>query len=116
MEGMETTTNAPASPSVTDAVAAGHVPESLAVHVAQLGLATLEKPMTITEAAEAAAEDGFLTAVVEVSLYALLEGRANEETGAFPAWWVKRCRAAGPWTSCRGSGAPPRSSRSRRAG
>ncbi|WP_298582971.1 hypothetical protein [uncultured Kocuria sp.] len=34
--------------------------------------------MTIAEAAD---EDGVLTAVVEVSLYALLEGRANEEAG-----------------------------------
>lgn len=35
--------------------------------------------MTIAEAAAAADEDGFLTAVVEVSLYDLMEGRANEE-------------------------------------
>ncbi|MEX5307596.1 hypothetical protein RF644_17765 [Kocuria sp. CPCC 205258] len=82
---METTTNAPAQTAVPDAVtaalAAGHAPDSLAVHAAQRGLSTLEKPMTATEAAAAADEDGFLTAVVEVSLHALLEGRANEEAG-----------------------------------
>ncbi|MEX5256674.1 hypothetical protein [Kocuria arenosa] len=82
---METTTNAPTETTAPDAVAAalaaGHAPDSLAVHAAHLGLAKLEKPMTIPEAAAAADEDGFLTAVVEVSLYALLEGRANEEAG-----------------------------------
>ncbi|MFI7744743.1 hypothetical protein [Kocuria rhizosphaericola] len=82
---METTTNAPvqtaAPDAVTAALAAGHAPDSLAVHAAQLCLSTLEKPMTIAEAAAAADEDGFLTAIVEVSLYDLLEGRANEEAG-----------------------------------
>lgn len=81
MEVMETTTNAPVQTTVPDAVAAalaaGHAPDSLAVHAAHLGLAMLEKPMTIAEAAAAADEDGFLTAVVEVSLDALMEGRAN---------------------------------------
>ncbi|MEX5234959.1 hypothetical protein [Kocuria arenosa] len=60
------------------ALAAGHAPDSLAVHAAQLGLCTLEKPMTIAEAAD---EDGFLTAVVELSPFALMEGRVNEEAG-----------------------------------
>ncbi|MEX5272088.1 hypothetical protein [Kocuria sabuli] len=82
---METTTNAPARTTAPDAVAAaltaGHAPDSLAVHAAQLDLATLEKPMTNVEAAAAADEDGFLTAIVEVSLYDLMEGRANEEAG-----------------------------------
>lgn len=85
MESVETTTNSPAQTAVSDAVTvalvAGHAPDALAVHAAQLGLTKLEKPMTIAEAAAAAAEDGFLTAVVEVSLYALLEGRAYEEAG-----------------------------------
>ena len=85
MESMETTTNTPAQTAVPDAVtavlAAGHAPDSIAVHAAQLGLAKLEKPLTIVEAAAAADEDGFLTAVVEVSLHDLLEGRANEEAG-----------------------------------
>lgn len=39
----------------------------------------LEKPLSIAEAA--ADEDGYLTAVVEVFLYDLMEGRANEEAG-----------------------------------
>lgn len=82
MRGMETTTNAPAVPdAVAAALAVGHAPDSLAVQAARLGLAKLEKPMTIAEAAAVADEDGFLTAVVEVSLYALLEGRAGEEAG-----------------------------------
>ncbi|TDL38572.1 hypothetical protein E2R59_16830 [Kocuria rosea] len=62
-------------------MAAGHAPGSLDVHAAQLGQSTLEKPMTITEAAAAAGEDGFLTAVVQVSLDDLPEGRTNEEAG-----------------------------------
>jgi hypothetical protein len=88
---METTTNAPDQTTVPDAVAAalaaGHAPNSLTVHAAQLCLSKLGKPITIAEAAEAAEaavaadEDGFLTAVVEVSLDDLIEGRANEETG-----------------------------------
>ncbi len=57
------------------ALAAGHAPDSLAVHAAQPGPTTLEKPMT---AVAAAGEDGFLTAVVEVSFDALPEGRADE--------------------------------------
>jgi hypothetical protein len=85
MRGMETTTNAPAETTVPDAVAAtlaaGHDPDSLAVYAAQLGLSTLEKPMTVAEAAKAAAEDGFLTAVVKVSLFDMMEGRANGEAG-----------------------------------
>ena len=85
MESMETTTNTPAQTAVPDAVtaalAAGHAPDSLAVHAAQMGLAKLEKPMTITEAAAAADEDGFLTAIVQVSLFDMMEGRANEEAG-----------------------------------
>ena len=82
---METTTNAPLQTTAPDAVAAalaaGHAPDSLALRAAQPGLAKLEQPMTIAVAAAAAAEKGFLTDVVEVSLYALLEGRANEEAG-----------------------------------
>jgi hypothetical protein len=85
MERMETTTNAPAQTAVSDALtvalAAGHALDSLAVHAAQLGLTKLEKPMTTAEAAAAAAEDGFLTVVVKVSLYALQECRVNEEAG-----------------------------------
>ena len=61
MRGMETTTNAPAETTVPDAVAAalaaGHDPDSLAVYAAQLGLSTLEKPMTVAEAAKAAAAE-----------------------------------------------------------
>jgi hypothetical protein len=56
MESLETTTNAPAQTAVPDvvtaALAAGHAPDSLAVHAAQFGLAKLEKPMTIAEAGE----------------------------------------------------------------
>ena len=82
---METTTNAPtetaAPDAVTAALAAGHAPDSLAVHAAQLGLVKLEKPLTIAEAAAAADEDGFLTAVVEVSLFDMMAGRTNEEAG-----------------------------------
>ncbi|MEX5298444.1 hypothetical protein RCG67_06655 [Kocuria sp. CPCC 205292] len=82
---METITSAPAATTVPDtvaaALAAGHVPSSLAVHVAQLGLMKLERPMTIAGAAAAADEDGFLTAAVEVSLYALSEGRAMRRPG-----------------------------------
>lgn len=62
MEGMGTTTNAPAEITILDAVAAalagGHALDSLAVHAAQLGLAKLAKPMTIAEAAAATDEDG----------------------------------------------------------
>ena len=85
MRGMETTANAPAQTTVPDAVTValdgGHASDSLAVHPAQLGLSTLEKPMTIAEAAAAADEDGFLTEIVELSFYDLMEGRASEEAG-----------------------------------
>jgi hypothetical protein len=108
MESVETTTNSPAQTAVSDAVTvalvAGHAPDALAVHAAQLGLTKLEKPMTIAEAAAAAAEDGFLTAVVEVSLYALLEGRAYEEAGEerttrSPARWSRSTRGRRRWAT-----------------
>lgn len=37
--------------------------------------------MTIAGAAAAADEDGFLSAIVELCLYDLMEGRANQEAG-----------------------------------
>lgn len=83
MRGRGTTTEAPAGTTVPDAaiaaLAAGHAPDSLAVHTARMGPAELEPPMTVAEAAD---EDWFLTAVVEVSIIDMTESRADEEAGA----------------------------------
>lgn len=79
-----TNTAAPAAQTPDPAVemlAAGHVPDFPAVHPALLGSTPLTEPMTLEQAIASACPDGTLAAVVEVSLYDLMEGRAREGAG-----------------------------------